>query len=331
MTEELQEILLKNLKKIFSGKIDEKVFAKKFNQEMLEETESSAKILKKITKDNKNDFVENCDLLANKLVKSYMYENSIVMYFVRVTLMSKNTSFNFIISTINKAEIPKQQLVYNYDEKAFEYKTHTEPVINMTSPVEGFMFPVFESNNVDYDKVFYYSSKSNKINTNFVFNVLNCDINLTAKQEKKYFHDILNIVTEGKIKPAQLYNIYDGILKRFEQEEDEEYRTISLSTLDTVLRENNIKTVVDLNDAYTKILGNTNYQFKVANIIPDVKKKSINISNDNAEVMIKPDYLENVHQVQIEDGDIYLLIRLNEQLSTNGIDIAMESIEELLK
>jgi len=331
MTEELQEILLKNLKKIFSGKIDEKVFAKKFNQEMLEETESSAKILKKIIKDNKNDFVENCNLLANKLVKSYMYENSIVMYFVRVTLMSKNTSFNFIISTINKAEIPKQQLVYNYDEKAFEYKTHTEPVINMASPVEGFMFPVFESNNVDYDKVFYYSSKSNKINTNFVFNVLNCDINLTAKQEKKYFHDILNIVTEGKIKPAQLYNIYDGILKRFEQEEDEKYRTISLSALDTVLRENNIKTVVDLNDAYTKILGNTNYQFKVANIIPDVKKKSINISNDNAEVMIKPDYLENVHQVQTEDGDIYLLIRLNEQLSTNGIDIAIESIEELLK
>jgi len=78
-------------------------------------------------------------------------------------------------------------------------------------------------------------------------------------------------------------------------------------------------------------LGNTNYQFIVANIIPDIKKKSINISNDNTEVMIKPDYLENVHQVQIEDGDIYLLIRLNEQLSANGIDIAMESIEELLK
>ena len=78
-------------------------------------------------------------------------------------------------------------------------------------------------------------------------------------------------------------------------------------------------------------MGNTNYQLKVPNIIPDIKKKSINISNDNAEVMIKPDYLENVHQVQIEDGDIYLLIRLNEQLSANGIDIAMESIEKLLK
>jgi hypothetical protein len=314
-----------------SGKIDEKVFVEKFNEEMLDETEGSSKILNSIIKDNRNAFIEHCNVIANKLLKAYMYDYSTVIYFVRATLMRKNASYDFIICTINKAEIPKQQLIYNYDEKTFEYKNHTEPVIKITSPIEGFMFPVLESDDINYDKVLYYSSKSNKININFVFNVLNCNINLTAKQERKLFHDILNTVIGGKIKPVQLYNIYDGILKRFEQEEDEEYRTLSLSTLNTVLNEINIKTVIDINEAYTKILGNTNYQFKVSNIIPDIKKKSINIGNDNTEIMIKPDYLENVHQVQTDDGDMYLLIHLSENLSTNGFDIDMESIEELLK
>jgi hypothetical protein len=331
MEEEVQDILLKNMKKILSGKIDEKVFVEKFNEETLNDANGSSKILNSIIKDNKNVFIEHCNVMANKLLKTYMYENSTVIYFVRATLMRKNDSCDFIICTINKAEVPKQQFVYNYDEKNFEYKSHTEPVIKMTSPIEGFMFPVLENEVTDHDKVLYYSSKSNKINTNFVFNVLNCNINLTAKQERTYFHDILNTVIGGKIKPVQLYNIYDGILKRFEQEEDEEYRTLSLSTLNTVLNKTDIKTVVDLNEAYTKVLGNTNYQFKVSNIIPDVGKKSINIGNDNTEIKIKPDYLENVHQVQTDNGDMYLLIRLNENLSTNGFNIDMESIEELLK
>jgi hypothetical protein len=331
MEEEVQDILLKNMKKILSGKIDEKIFVEKFSDEMLDDADGSSKVLTSILKDNKNAFIEHCDVMTNKLLKSYMYEHSTVIYFVRATLIRKSDSCDFVICTINKAEVPKQQFVYNYDEKNFEYKSHTEPVIKMTSPIEGFMFPVLENEVVDREKILYYSSKSNKINTNFVFNVLNCTINLTAKQEKTYFHDILNTAIGGKIKPVQLYNIYDGILKRFEQEEDEEYRTLTPSTLKTVLDENDIKTVVDLNEAYTKVLGNTTYQFKVNNIIPDAGKKSINIGNDNAEIKIRPDYLENVHQVQTDDGDMYLLIRLDENLSANGFNIDMESIEELLK
>ena len=263
MEEEIQDILLKNMKKILSGNIDVNVFEKEFNEEMLDDTEGSSKILKSMVKDNKNAFIEHCNAMVKKLLNTYTYDENTAVYFTRVTLLRKDTSYDFVICTINKAETPKQQVIYNYDEKAFEYKNRSEPIIKMASPIEGFMFPVFENDSIDFDKVLYYSSKSNNINTNFVFNVLNCDIKLTAKQEKTCFHNILNTVIGGKIKPIQLYNLYDNILKRYEQEEDEEYRTLSLSVLNAVLDEIDIKTVVDINEIYTKVLGNTNYQFNI--------------------------------------------------------------------
>lgn len=331
LEEEVQNLLLKNMKKILTGNIDIKIFEKEFNEEMLDDADGSSKVLKNMLQGKKDDFIDHCNTMIKKLLTAYTYDKSVAVYFTRVTLQKKDADFTFVICTINKAEVPKQQFVYNFDNKAFEYQAHTEPVIKMTAPLEGFCYPVYENEFVSFDKVLYYSSKSNKVNANFIFNVLNCDIKLTAKQEKTYFHDILNTMMDGKIKPVQLYSLYDNILRRFELEEDEEYRTVTPSVLSSVLDEINIQPVAEVKEAYTKVLGNANYQFKVSNILPDLQKKSINIGNDDTEINIKPDYLENIHQVQTDNGDMYLLVRLNENLSANGFNIDVEPIEELLK
>ena len=129
----------------------------------------------------------------------------------------------------------------------------------------------------------------------------------------------------------ELYRVYDNIMRRFESEEDEDYRTLSPSVLKTVLEESDLTLAKDIEEVYSAVLGRTDYRFKVKNIVPDLSKKSISLGNSDTEINIKPDYLENVHQVQMDDGDIYLLIRLNENVSANGFNIDIEPVQELLK
>lgn len=329
--EEVQQLLLKNMKKALSGNIDVKLFEKEFNDDFSKDAHYSANLLDSLLHMPKDGFIERCNTLIQKLRVAYTYDKSVAVYFTRATLHKKDNSFDFVICTVNKAETPKEQLVYNHDENIFEYKSHTEPVIKMTTPLDGFMYPVYENEYVNRDKVVYYSSKSNKVNASLITNVLNCHLKLTAKQEKNHFHDILNKLVGGKIKPVELYRIYDNILRRFEAEEDEEFRTLAPSVLEDVLIEVDLDPVEKVDEVYTSILGRNDYRFKVNNIIPDISKKSVNIGNDDTEINIRPDYLENVHQIQTDDGDIYLLIRLNENLSTNGFNIDLEPVEELLK
>ena len=331
LEEDMQGLLLKNAKKILTGKIDVKIFAKEFNDEFAGDGCYASDILGNILGAKKEDFVKQCNTLVQKLLKAYIYDKSMAVCFARATLYRKDGSVDFVFCTLNKAETPKEQLVYNADQGVFEYRPYTEPIVKMTAPLEGFMYPLFEDDSGNRNKILYYSSKSNKVNNTFIVNVLNCRLTLTAKQEKDYFHEILNELVGGKIKPVELYRVYDNIMRRFESEEDEDYRTLSPSVLKTVLEESDLTLAKDIEEVYSAVLGRTDYRFKVKNIVPDLSKKSISLGNSDTEINIKPDYLENVHQVQMDDGDIYLLIRLNENVSANGFNIDIEPVQELLK
>lgn len=330
--EDIQELLYKNIKKVYSGNIDVKIFVQEFVEENMDDSDGSFNILSSISEGGKKDtFIKICDSITQKIISSYVYDKSIAVFFYHAYLPTNDGRHDFIICTINKADAGKSQFVYMHNEKNFDYKSQLDPVINMTAPIEGFAYPVYEDRSVNGEKVMYYSSKSNKINGHFVSNVLNCNIKLTAKQEKTYFHSILNSICEGKIAPNLLYNIYDNILKKYYNDDEEEgYKTISLYELDKILKEVGINVKGDLSETYKQILGTSNYNFKVINVVPDISKRSICLENVDAEIKIRPDYLENVKQVESNDGDMYLLIRLNENLSTNGLKIETESLEKVV-
>lgn len=274
--------------------------------------------------------MEQCNVLVKKLLKSFIYDSNLTVYFVRFSMSIQNKSIPFVICTVNKVEPLNEQIIYDYNSTKFEFKNLTDPIVKM-SPIEGFMYPLYENGYVSYDKVLYYSSKANKINPFFVSSVLNCHLQLTASQERDSFHKILNEVVEGKIKPIELHKVYSNIMQKFENQQDEEYRTITPSILTDVLESSNVTIKNPINEAYKKILKQENYKFKVKNVIPNISEKSIHIKNSDTEINIRPDCLENVSQVKTNDGDIYLLIRLNENVSAENFDFEVESIEELLK
>lgn len=328
--EDYQKLLLRNMRKILSGDLDVKIFVQKFNNSFSNEENYTQKICNNILNAPKDTFMEQCNVLVKKLLKSFIYDSNLTVYFIRFSMPIQNKSIPFVICTVNKVEPLNEQIIYNYNSTKFEFKNLTDPIVKM-SPIEGFMYPLYENGYVSYDKVLYYSSKANKINPFFVSSVLNCHLQLTASQERDSFHKILNEVVGGKIKPIELHKVYSNIMQKFENQQDEEYRTITPSILTDVLESSNVTIKNPINEAYKKILKQENYKFKVKNVIPNISEKSIHIKNSDTEINIRPDCLENIRQVKTNDGDIYLLIRLNENVSAENFDFEVESIEELLK
>jgi hypothetical protein len=203
--------------------------------------------------------VEYADRVVEKIAKNYTYETDIVINFVKAEYFKGNKkrkeeaeeaiddyvqAIEFVLCSVNKVDIPKKVLKFDYAEMAFKPNSALDTVINLNSPLDGFMFPSFNSDYVDVNKIIYYSSKAKQMNTVFVEEILDCGIKPTGIEEKESFNAILNTVVGDKIKPETMQEIYERINEKIElhdEEEVEEEPTVDMKEIKKVLEESGIE------------------------------------------------------------------------------------------
>ena len=290
--------------------------------------------------------VDYADNIVEKMIKNYTYETDVVINFVKAEYFKGNKkrreeadeaiddyvqAIEFILCSVNKVDIPKKALKFDYAELAFKPNSALDTVINLNSPLDGFMFPSFSSEYVDVNKVIYYSSKAKQMNTVFVEDILDCGIKPTGIEEKESFNAILNTVVGDKIKPETMQEIYERINEKLEfvdEEEEEEEPTVNMKEIKKVLEESGIEETEGLQSAFEQICGG-NYEFKIKNIVPDFNSRSIKIENETTNITITPKELSSVRQVRDKNGKKCLLIELTEDVEINGFKLETEEIEEI--
>lgn len=131
-------------------------------------------------------------------------------------------SFKFFMACVNPVTIPKTALKFDFEGKAFKANIPVDVIINLTAPLDGFMFPSWNDNSADVNCVVYYSNKANTPNMEFLEKVLECDLHSTAQIEKAQFLEIVKEVAGKEIEPEKIANIYESvnyILMRNDEEE----------------------------------------------------------------------------------------------------------------
>ena len=93
-------------------------------------------------------------------------------------------AFNFILSCVNKIDIPKKTLKFDYADKEFKANSALDSVINLNAPLEGFMFPSITDGYSDINKVLYYASKPKELNSTLWKMFLIVVLNLLLKMKK---------------------------------------------------------------------------------------------------------------------------------------------------
>ena len=344
-----KDLFLGNFKKVLTGALDTKIFELDFHniekedKEPLDELDkeelNTQKILANALKtDNKSEIEEEINKLIRKITANYKYETDVVVTFIKaeywIGSSHKNMSadesiddavqaFNFILSSVNKIDIPKRTLKFDYNDKEFKANSALDTVINLNSPLEGFMYPSLSNGYSDINKILYYASKPKELNTSFIENVLNCGFKFTAEDEKNCFSDILKSIIGDKIKPELMQDIYVNIYELSEQVEDGETPTLGALDVKNILNNCGVELLCDIDTAFEDTCG-SQYDFKINNIVPEFNSKSIKITSEIANITLTPKDLNSVRQVRNKDGRRCLLIEIDEDIVIEGFKLETE-------
>ncbi|MGI1660472.1 MAG: DUF4317 domain-containing protein [Desulfitobacterium sp.] len=338
MDAEKQELYIKNFKKLLTGPLDSKVFGLEFADNKLGQNPRQ-KVLFETLKTE--DFMEQAEEITLKIIENCHYEGDYMVSFLRgevYKLMKRESredesgiddivfSFEFFMGSVNPVAIPKTALKFDFEGKVFKADIPMDVTINLTSPLDGFMFPSWSDNSADVNKVVYYSNKANDPNTEFFTQVLGCELHTTAQTEKEQFLEIVQEVAGREIEPEKIARIYESvntIIERNEEEESPEVPSVRLKDMEKILQASGVENTEGLETAFLKVTGTEKYEFKASNLIPNFKGKSIKIENNSVSISVSPQDLKNIKQVK-KDGRRYLLIEIEEAANLEGFELSTE-------
>lgn len=341
LDDEMKELYLKNFKKVITGSFDQKLFELDFENTGLENNTQG--ILYKMVSENQEEALkEGTDSIIEKLMESYSYETDAVLTIIKAKYMLNANkkaidyeegiddimqSFDFLLCGINKIDMPKKALRFDFRHLEFSVNSINDAIINLASPLGGFMFPVLSGGQPDVNKVLFYNAKVKELDRSFIEGVLNCSIKMDAMTEKDTFTTILQTAIGDTVKPDVIQDIYERIneVAAACDEEAGEVPTVGLGHVRAIIESIGVGNSKELERAFDTYVG-TSYDFKVQNIIPEFDKKSIKIESESANISVTPKDLGTIRQVRDKKGRKCLLIELTEDVVVDGFKL--ETIEE---
>ncbi|ALS77227.1 hypothetical protein AUO94_00570 [Planococcus kocurii] len=347
---EQQELFLANFKKVLGGKLDEKLFEVKFQPQEEGQVDHTQRLLYEgLQADEVSDWKTNMQRIALKMVEDHPYEKDMVVTFIRgnyfkttkrktdesdMDFRDEMYTTSFILSSMNQTELPKSSLVFDFAEKEFKSNVLMDPVIKLSAPIGGFLFPSFTDNAADINRILYAAGKTNKPDYQFIENVLNGDEILTAEEEKTVFEEIVKAVIGDEVNSRTLAGLYDEInqmlvIKAESDDEDEQPPTLDVTEVTRVLKASGVKDVSTekVERAFQSVVEDKTYEMKASHIVPSYASKSIKISTKVADIAISPQDLRYVKQVNY-DGKRCILIEVEEDTMIEGFKLISEELLE---
>ncbi len=339
LEQETQELFLTNFKKILTGQLDAKLFELKFMRDVEDSTQMFLfeGLQQEITEDWKEYMLE----IVTKMFAGTVYEFDTVVTFIRgeyrkpVRKRDQESeeggddevySNPFILCSLNKTDQPKNALMFDYVEKEFKSYNFFDPIINLDSPLSGFLFPAFNDNSADVNHILYYAGKANQPDLKFIEEVLNCEEIITAQEDKDCFDFILKEVIGDEVDTRVMSNVYeeiDKLVQENKENEDSEIPTLDTRDIERILTVSGVENVetAKVEHAFKAVVADEKHEFKASSLVP----KSIKIETKLADVSINPKDLKYIKYITYQ-GKRCLLLEVDEEVVVEGFRLESESL-----
>ncbi|WP_071394335.1 DUF4317 domain-containing protein [Bacillus tuaregi] len=344
LEQEIQELFLANFKKVLTGQLDSKLFELKFKRDVEDSTQTI--LYEGLHSDTTDDWTQHMLEIVMKMFTHTIYEFDTVVTFIRGEYRKPTRkrdmesdeggddevySSQFILCSLNKIDQPKRTLLFDYIEKEFKPNHTIDPIINIASPLSGFLFPAFSDNSADVNHLLYSAGKANQPDFGFIDEVLNCEEFITAAEEKDCFELILKNVIGDEVDTRVISNVYgeiDKMLQEKEEEEKEERAEPEAPMLDhrDIERILTVSGVEDVNTAkvehaFKAVVDDEAHEFKASSLVP----KTIKIETKVANVSIRPSDLKYIKYITFE-GKRCLLLEVDEDVVVEGFKLESETL-----
>lgn len=338
LEQETQELFLANFKKVLTGNLDAKLFELKFRRDVDDSTQT---ILYKGLKADSEDWKDNMLDIVEKMFTHAKYEFDTVVTFIRGEYRKPTKkrdpesemggddevySNEFILSSLNKTDQPKKALMFDYIEKLFKSYNVVDPIINMDSPLSGFLFPAFNDNAADVNHILYCAGKANQPSFTFIEDVLNCEDIITAEEDKASFELILKEVIGEEVDTRVISNVYEEIDKMVQEKlenEESEIPMLDYKDVGRILEVSGVQNVdnVKVEHAFKDVVADEKHEFKASSLVP----KTIKIKTKVADVSINPENLKNIKYITYQ-GKRCLLLEVEEEVIVEGFRLESETL-----
>ncbi|NLP34146.1 MAG: DUF4317 domain-containing protein [Clostridiales bacterium] len=269
------------------------------------------------------------DEFYNKVIESYDFTGNYLILLVyaaydvpgktKDNILMDDASdevYSYILCSLCPVKLSKPGLSYNDETNQFQ-KRIQDWVVSM--PANGFLFPAFNDRSTDIHSILYYSKDSEKLNSDFVDQLLGCRVPLSAGGQKESFQAIIQETLGEECEYEIVRDIHDKInefIEEHNQKEITEPLTLDKNEVKNLFSECGVKEerLQEFDSNYDKITGE-NVSLLASNVI---NTRTFEVKTPDVVIKVNPERTDLV-ETKVVDGRKCLVIEINDQVEINGI------------
>lgn len=330
MSQEESEELLAILKKSLSGTVGKNLIDIEFaTQQVLEGEEHKLLMsLRNSSLDDENvihDFygrvIQALNMDGNYLIL-LAFDKYDVPFFTKDGDKQDDSSevFSYFLCSICPVKQTKPALGYFVPENTFRNITADWVV---SAPELGFLFPAFDDRSANIYSAVYYTRNTAENHPEFTDAVFKAEIPMPAAAQKEAFQSILSdtVADDCSLDVVQaVHGQLSGMIEEHKANKEAEPLTISKKTVRGVLESCGVSDsrVAAFEEQYDTAFG-ADTQISPHNI---VDTKQFEVCTPDVTIHVNPERSDLV-QTQVIDGIKYILIRADEGVEVNGVNITI--------
>ncbi len=229
--------------------------------------------------------------------------------------------FTYILCSVCPVKLTKSALSYYVNENTF----HTLAADWVVSaPEVGFLFPAFDERSTNLYNALYYSRDTSQTHPEFVDAVFRAPAPMAADEQRETFQTILGDTLAEDCSYQVVQSVHGqlcGLIEDHKINKVEEPLTVSKGTVKRVLAECGVEDRhVDAFDARYDAAFGPQADLSPRNL---VDMKQLEITTADVTVRVAPDRGDLV-ETRIIDGARYILIRCEDSVAVNGVEIKIQ-------
>lgn len=328
MPQEESEELLAILKKTLSGAIGKNLINIEFSTQQVLEGEEHRLLMALRDSSLEDDaavrefygrVIQNLSMEGNYLIL-LAYDKYDVPYYAKDGEKQDDSSevFSYFLCSICPTKLTKPALGYYASENAFRNITADRVV---SAPELGFLFPAFDDRSANIYNAVYYSRDTAENHEEFVDTVFKSEIPMPAAAQKETFQSILGDTVAEDCSFEVMQAVHGQLSEMIEEHKankEEEPPVISKKTVKGVLESCGVSEshMTAFEEKYDSEFG-VDTEISPWNIID---AKQFEVRTPDVTIRVNPERSDLI-ETRIIDGAKYILIRADEGVEVNGVNI----------
>lgn len=233
--------------------------------------------------------------------------------------------FQYMLCAICPVKMTRPALCYCAEDKGF-HDRDLEWVVS--APELGFMFPAFEDGGANIYSALYYNRDAAETHKEFVTAVFDGKAPMPAAEQREVFEAILGDALEGECNLEVVQTVHEQIRELVEDsklEKSPDTPTVSKKEVGAMLKSCGVseKHVQAFEERYDEEFGPA-MDVAAQNI---VNVKQFELRTPDVMIKVNPERSDLV-QTRMIDGSRYILIRADEGVEVNGVNISIGDLGE---